>query len=148
MTRKNIALTQVTFISHFAISQSLWKSAGKLVDTLLKNKEILHDKFKHYIKGKDYSKSIKIVVDEFMQPFEIFGKSLERDINMFFSEPYKVLTVTLSEAYEEIEESKDLLSDMRKNPELYRNPITLFEIKLRQHEWMNCNTGTVRLSQF
>ncbi|WP_231735241.1 GTPase domain-containing protein [Gracilibacillus massiliensis] len=136
MTRRNIQLTETTFISHYASSEVLWKGAGKLVDTLLKNKEILHDKFKQYIKGKDYSKTIKSVIDEFMQQFEIFEKSIERDINMFFADPDNVLRETLSETYDEIESNKANLNDMQKKPELYRNPITLFEIKLRQLEWI------------
>lgn len=136
MTRGNIQLTKATFISQFTISQFLWKSAGKLMGALSKNTETLHDKYKQYIEGKDYSKTVEIIIDEFMQQFELFEKSLERDINIFFTDPDKVLNAILAETYDEIEENKGVLSDMRKRPELHRNPITLFEIKLRQYEWM------------
>jgi hypothetical protein len=71
-----------------------------------------------------------------MQQFELFEKSLERDIKMFFRNPFDVLNKTVEETHEEIEENKQSLSDMRKNPEIYRDPLTLFELKLRQFEWM------------
>ncbi|UOQ84448.1 GTPase domain-containing protein [Gracilibacillus salinarum] len=136
MTRKNIQLTNATFITNLNISPFLWKSAGKLVGALAKNKEAIHHKYKQFVEGKDYSKTVEGIIDEFLQQFEIFGKSLERDINMFFTDSYKELNETLSETYNEIEENKSSLGEMRERPELYLNPITLFEMKLRQYEWM------------
>ncbi|KAB8127039.1 GTP-binding protein [Gracilibacillus oryzae] len=136
MTRRNIQLTRGIFITSNSISPFLWKSAGKIVGALSKNKESLHHKYKQFIEGKDYSKTIDIIVDEFLQQFDIFEKSLERDINMFFSDSYRVLSETLRETYDEIEENKKVLGEMRDQPELYFNPITLFELKLRQYEWM------------
>ncbi len=136
MTRGNIQLTNATFISNATISQFLWRSAGKLVGALSKNNETVHDKYKQYVEGKDYSKTTEILIDEFMQQFKIFGKSLERDIKIFFTDPYDELDAVLAETYDEIEENKDILSDMQQKPEVYRNPFTLFELKLRQYEWM------------
>ncbi|MFC4402007.1 tetratricopeptide repeat protein [Gracilibacillus xinjiangensis] len=136
MTRKNIQLTNAAFITHYSISPFLWKSAGKLVGALAKNKEAIHHKYKQFVEGKDYSKTTQIIIDEFLQPFEIFEKSLERDINMFFADSYKVLSETLTETYDEMEANTTVLSEMREKPELYFNPISLFEIKLRQYEWM------------
>ncbi|MGP4040915.1 GTP-binding protein [Gracilibacillus sp. D59] len=136
MTRGNIQLTKVSFMSQHTMSQFLWKSAGKLIGALAKNNETLHYKYKHYMEGKDYSKTVETIIDEFMQQFELFEKSLERDIKIFFTDPYKVLDEILVETYDVIEDNKGVLSDMRKKPELYRDPITLFEIKLRQYEWM------------
>ncbi|SHN27399.1 GTP-binding protein [Gracilibacillus kekensis] len=136
MTIRNIQLTEATFISYHASSQFLWKGAGKLVDTLLKNKDLLHDKFKQYIKGKDYSKTIKMITDEFMQQFEIFDKSIKRDVHMFFADPNRVIKEILAETHDDIERNNASLNDMQKQPDLYRNPITLFEIKLRQLDWM------------
>ncbi len=47
-----------------------------------------------------------------------------------------VIQEILAETHDEIERNNASLNDMKKQPELYRNPITLFEIKLRQLEWM------------
>ncbi len=136
MTRGNIQLTKANFLNNATISQFLWKSAGKLVGALSKNKETLHEKYKQYMEGKDYSKTSEVLIDEFMQQFEIFGKSLERDIKIFFTDPYDELDAVLAETYDEIEKNKDILSEMQQKPEVYRNPITLFELRLRQYEWM------------
>ncbi|SES13438.1 Dynamin family protein [Gracilibacillus ureilyticus] len=137
MTRKNIQLTNAAFINHYTISPFLWKSAGKVAGAFLKNKEALHHKYQQIIERKDYSKTTENIINEFLQQFEIFERSLERDINMFFTDSYRVLSETLTETYSEIEENKNVLSDIRDQPEIYFNPITLFEIKLRQYEWMS-----------
>jgi GTP-binding protein EngB required for normal cell division len=136
MTRGNIYLGKANILLRSTPSQLLIKGAGKLFGVLAKNKEILLSKYKQFIAGQDYSPIAESMTDEFMQPFELFEKSLERDINMFFTTPFEVLNQTLIETQDDIKENKDALSNMRKNPEIYRDPLTLFELKIRQQEWM------------
>ncbi|MBM7570227.1 GTPase domain-containing protein [Aquibacillus albus] len=146
MTRGNIQLGKVNILTQFTPSQFLLKSAGKLFGPISKNKEMLHNKYKQFIERKDYSETAKSVTDTFMQQFELFERSLERDISMFFAYPYQVLNKTLEETQNRIEENKESLSDMRKNPEIFRDPLTLFKLQLRQYEWMR-DGGTGSLSQ-
>lgn len=55
---------------------------------------------------------------------------------MFFSNPFEVLHRVSEEAQGNIEKHKESLQYMRENPEIYRDPLTMFELKLRQYELM------------
>lgn len=136
MTRGSVQLDKVNILMRFTPSQFLLKSAGKLLGAIPQNKGMLHNKYKQYIENEDYSETAELMTDKFMQQFELFEKSLERDISMLFRNPFEVLNRTVEETHDEIEKNKKSLSEMRKNPEIYRDPLTLFELKLRQYEWM------------
>ncbi|WP_249871805.1 GTP-binding protein [Oceanobacillus saliphilus] len=136
MTRGKINLQKASILTRSTPSQFLFKSAGKLFGALSQNKGMLQNKYKQFIENKDYSETAESITNQFMHQFEIFENSLERDINMFFANPLEVLNVTLEETHNEIEENQNTLSDMRKNPEVYRDPLTLFELKLLQYERM------------
>lgn len=117
-------------------SQFLLKSAGKLFGALSQNKTMLFNKYKSFIENEDYSEAISAVNKEFFQPFELFEKSLERDVNIFFKGPKANMNRFVEEARSEIEKSKEMLNKMNENPEMFRDPLTLFEVRLRQFEWM------------
>ncbi|WP_026582661.1 dynamin family protein [Bacillus sp. J33] len=136
MTRGSVELDKVNILNRFSPSQFLLKSAGKLLGAIPQNKGMLYNKYKQYIENEDYSEVAELITNKFMQQFELFEKSLERDIKMFFRNPFDVLNKTVEETLEDIEVNKESLSEMRKNPEIYRDPLTLFELKLRQFEWM------------
>lgn len=135
MTRGSIQLEKVNILLRFTPSQFLLKSAGKLLGALQQN-NMLHNKYKQFIENEDYSVAVASIIEQFVQPFDLFEKALDRDIKMFFRNPLAILNETVSEAEKEIEESKEALHDMRANPETYRDPLTLFQLKLRQYEWM------------
>ena len=42
----------------------------------------------------------------------------------------------MEEVQREMEANEKLLNDMKANPEMYRDPLTLFELRLRQYEWI------------
>ncbi|MGJ9456752.1 GTP-binding protein [Oceanobacillus sp. CF4.6] len=136
MTRGNIQLANANILLRSTPSQLLFKSAGKIFGSLSQNKGMLQNKYKQFIEGKDYSETAESITDTFMQQFEIFEQSLARDMSMFFANPHEVLHDTLKDTHKEIKEDKDSLSNMRENPEIYRDPLTQFDLKLRQFEWM------------
>ncbi|MFK4998342.1 hypothetical protein ACI2OX_16550 [Bacillus sp. N9] len=56
---------------------------------------------------------------------------------MFFRDPIAELQRIVEEV-EQIRKINQLsLSEMTTNPEVFRGPLTLFEVRLRQYEWMN-----------
>ena len=140
MTRGRLQLEKVNILMRSTPAQLLLKSAGKLFGALSKNKEMLHNKYKQFIESQDYSPIAESLTNEFMQPFELFEKSLERDINMFFTSPFDVINKTLEDIQVDIEDNNEALISMQKNPEIYRDPLTLFELKVRQLEIMD-STG-------
>ncbi|OIK16286.1 GTP-binding protein [Bacillus sp. MUM 116] len=117
-------------------SQFLLKSAGKLLGALSQNKNMLFNKYKAFIENEDYSETVALVNERFFQQSELFEKALERDISLFFRGPASVVMRAIEEAHTEIETNQDLLGKMNTNPELFRDPLTLFEVRLRQFEWM------------
>jgi tetratricopeptide (TPR) repeat protein/GTPase SAR1 family protein len=129
-------LEKVNILLRRTPSQLLLKSAGKLFGAISQNKNMLFNKYKTFIETEDYSEPTELVIKQFFQAFELFEKSLERDITMFFRNPVHVLSEAVEESRSEIETNKEGLRKMNTNPELYRDPLTLFEVKLRQFEWM------------
>lgn len=117
-------------------SQLLLKSAGKLFGTISKSKEKLHSTYKNFIENADYSQIAQSILHPFIQQLDLFERSIERDISMFFSIPFGVLNRTSEEAQSNIEKYKGSLQYLRENPEIYRDPLTLFELKLCQYGMM------------
>lgn len=117
-------------------SQLILKSAGKLFGALTQNNAVLYNKYKSFVENEDYSETIAAVSKQFFQQFELFEKSLERDINLFFRDPLQELSEAVEESRSEIETNQELLKKLNTNPEMFRDPLTLFEVRLRQLEWM------------
>ncbi|WP_312473338.1 dynamin family protein [Neobacillus sp.] len=117
-------------------SQFLLKSAGKLFGALPQNKAMLYNKYKSFVENEDYAEAAKLVSQQFFRPFELFEKSLERDVTMFFKSPLTILNRCVEEARSGIQTNQEMLNNMNTNPEIFRDPLTLFEVRLRQFEWM------------
>jgi GTPase SAR1 family protein len=117
-------------------SQMLLKGAGKLLGALSQNKTMLSGKYKAFVENDDYTEIVNNVSERFFQQFELFENALERDISLFFKDPEAILEKAAGEARAEIENGEDILKKMNTNPELFRDPLTLFEIRLRQFEWL------------
>ncbi len=117
-------------------SQFLLKSAGKLFGALSQNKALLYNKYKSFVENEDYSEVNASVSKQFFQPFELFEKSLERDITFFFKSPLNMLNRSVEDARLGIQTNQDMLNKMNTNPEMFRDPLTLFDVRLRQFEWM------------
>ena len=117
-------------------SQFLLKSAGKLFGALSQNKALLFNKYKAFVENEDYIEAISAVNQQFFQQFELFEKSLERDVILFFKKPLNLLNHSAEEARSGIQTNQEMLTNMNTNPEMFRDPLTLFEVRLRQFEWM------------
>ncbi len=118
-------------------SQLLLKSAGKIFGSISKNSGKLHTRYINFIESEDYSAIANEMIHPFIQQLELFEGSLEWDISKFFSAPLDVLNSVREEVKTHIEGEKDSLDTLRTNPEIYRDPLTLFELKLRQYEFIN-----------
>lgn len=129
-------LEKVNILLRRTPSQFLLKSAGKLFGGLGQNKGMLYNKYKAFVENEDYSEIAGSVSQQFFQAFELFEKSLERDVGMFFKVPMNILNRTVEETQKEIDEKREALNRLNTNPELFRDPLTLFEVRLRQFEWM------------
>ncbi len=66
--------------------------------------------------------------------FELFENTQERDINIFFRNPFNLLKQAVENTHLEIQEKQEILHKMKSNPEIYHDSIMLFELRLRQCE--------------
>ena len=96
-------LENVNILLRRTPAQLLLKSAGKLFGALTQNKAMLYNKYKAFIETEDYSETASLVTKQFFQQFELFEKSLERDITMFFREPISELKQAVEDARSEIQ---------------------------------------------
>ncbi|WP_369900115.1 dynamin family protein [Bacillus manliponensis] len=135
-----IQMEEVNILHRFTPAQFLLKSAGKLFGVLPKNKTMLYNKYKQYLENEDYTDVTTSILNKFFLQFELFENALERDINMFFRNPFSVLKQTVENTHLEIQEKQDTLHKMKSNLEIYHDPLTLFELRLRQYEVI-LNTG-------
>ncbi|WP_066072728.1 dynamin family protein [Neobacillus soli] len=129
-------LESVNILLRRTPSQFLLKSAGKLFGAISQNKAMLFNKYKSFVENEDYSEAITAVKKQFFQPFELFEKSLERDMTLFFKGPLTMLNRSVEDARFGIQTNQEMLTNMNTNPEMFRDPLTLFEVRLRQFEWM------------
>ncbi|MGV3467401.1 MAG: dynamin family protein [Heyndrickxia sp.] len=131
-----VRLEKINILSKNTPTQLLLKGAGKLFGSIPQNKSMLYNKYKSLVDNEDYYEVAVIIANKFLQQFELFEKGLDRDISMFFHHPLSVLEQIIAETYERIQNQNDILQNLRANPEKYKDPITLFEVQLRQYEWI------------
>ncbi|XJZ27851.1 GTPase domain-containing protein [Bacillota bacterium Lsc_1132] len=129
-------LEKVNILLRRTPSQLILKSAGKLFGAIAQNNSVLCQKYKSFVENEDYTEAIAAVSKQLFQQFELFEKSLDRDISLFFRDPLHVLNEAMEESRSGIETNQEMLKKLNTNPELYRDPLTLFEVRLRQFEWM------------
>lgn len=132
-----VQIEKVNILLRRTPAQVLLKGAGKLFGSLSQNKSLLYNKYKGYIETENYQEVSDIITKKFIGQFELFEGGLERDISLFFRNSINVLSQTVEETNREIHENKEILIKMKENPELYQDPLNLFEVRLRQHELIN-----------
>lgn len=129
-------MENVNVLLRLTPSQFLLKSSGKLFGALPTNKTMLGKMYKKFIENEDYVYVAESLTNQMLLPLELFEKGLERDITMFFRNPYSVLNEAIEEARVNIQVHNDALSDVKSNPEIFFDPLTLFEVRLRHYELM------------
>lgn len=137
-----IPFEPVNILLRHTPQQVLLKSAGKLFGVLSQNKTMLYNRYKKFIESEDYTEIANLVTNKVMLQFELFEQGLERDVRLFFKNPETVLRETIAETEAAIAETKEMLENMKENPEVYQDPLKLFELKLRQFEWMQLGQKT------
>ncbi|WP_018663083.1 hypothetical protein [Heyndrickxia acidiproducens] len=136
-----IHFESVNILLRHTPSQVLLKSAGKLLGALSQNKAMLYNKYKRFIETQDYTDIAHLITNKVLLQFELFEQGLDRDIRIFFKNPESVLRETIAETESTVAAEKETLADMKENPEVYQDPLKLFELKLHQYEWMLAAKG-------
>ncbi|MCM3652551.1 GTPase domain-containing protein [Metabacillus litoralis] len=116
-------------------AQLLLKSAGKLFGAMNQNKTMLANQYKKYVENETYEEVTKSIAMKLFIPFDLFEKGLNQDVSSFFNGPLNEVTETIVETETAINEGKEALSNMQANPEIFYDPLKLFEVNLLQREF-------------
>ena len=130
-----VQMESINILLRHTPQQLLLKGAGMLFGSIA-NKSVLYNKYITLIETQDYTEVAQLIADKFLLQFDMFEKAITRDISMFFEEPKDVMDSMIAETNERIGEHNAALEKMRSQPELYRDPLKLFELRLRQYEWI------------
>jgi predicted GTPase len=117
-------------------AQFLLKSAGRLLGVLPQNKTLLYNQYKKYLENENYDDITTSISSKFFVQFDLFENALERDITEFFTASFNNLSKTVEDTKLAIEQQEEVLRNMRQNPELYNDPLAVFEVRLLQLERM------------
>ncbi|MGM0874787.1 MAG: GTPase domain-containing protein [Bacillota bacterium] len=117
-------------------AQILLKSAGKLFGAMNQNKMMLVNQYKKYVENETYEEVTESISKKLFLPFELFEKGLNQDISSFYNGPINEVKDTIVETETAIHDGKEGLSNMKANPEVFYDPLKLFEVNLLQQEFM------------
>ncbi|MFD1707749.1 GTP-binding protein [Siminovitchia sediminis] len=117
-------------------AQVLLKSAGKIFGVIPANQTIMYNRYKSFIENEDFTETAESIADKFFRQFELLEKAIPRDISLFFREPFAVLKKSAEFYQEQADHNTAMLDEMKSHPEMFRDPVKLFEVRLRQMEWL------------
>ncbi|MBU8905338.1 tetratricopeptide repeat protein [Desertibacillus haloalkaliphilus] len=132
-----LEIEEINIVNGFKPAQLLLRSSGKLLGALPTNKAMLQKAYKKFIENEEYEYVIAEVIQQFNAQAQFIEKGLEQDITMFFKQPLEVLGKAKGQANEAIHENEEKINALKTNPEEYMDPLKLFEVRLRQSEWMS-----------
>lgn len=121
----------------FTPSQFLIKSAGRLLGSIPQNKGFLASQYKKLIENEDFSDAVQLITKKFLQQLELFERTLERDMMLFFENPVSEAKQAVAEMEKEKAQYQKELDELKSHPERFYDPIVLFQIRQRQLEWLD-----------
>ncbi len=116
-------------------TQLLLKGAGKLFGTMNQSNQMLYNQYKKYIENESYEEVTSSIANKLFLPFELFEKGLSQDVSSFFQGAIKEVENTITETKEIIQNGNEELANMRDNPEVFYDPLKLFEVNLLQQDF-------------
>ena len=131
-----LRIEPLNIFNRFNASQVFLKSAGKLLGAIQQNNKMLQSRYQKYLETEGFSEVASSVSTAVLQHFDFYEKGLENDIRMFFIRPKVTLEQFAEEKTKDIEEYKDLLERLKNNPEMFHDPLKLFELRLLQYDWL------------
>ncbi|MFS0821539.1 hypothetical protein [Bacillus sp. 1P02SD] len=116
-------------------AQVFLKGAGKVLGLLpQKQQAYMLNQYKRYVENESYMEVVESVQRKFWQQFDFFNKSLQQDVCLFYKESLEELSRVIDDTKNRVEQDKEILAKMKSNPEIYYDPLKLFETRLVQNE--------------
>jgi len=129
----SIQYEEINIFNRNTFSHLFIKGAGRLFSAI--QSDHWKKRMKQYIETEDFEELTNYIIQQFFLPFTLFEKGIERDIAYFFKKPLEHLQTIQKSLEEWLNDKKEELNDIKNHPETYRDPLTLFELRLRQFEW-------------
>ncbi|WP_226667973.1 GTPase domain-containing protein [Metabacillus litoralis] len=117
-------------------TQILLKGAGRIFGAMNQNNSVLYNQYKKYVENESYEEVANTITNKLFLPLELFEKGLRKDITTFFTSSIHEVENIIVEIENNIQNDKDELSRMKENPEIFYDPLKLFEVNLLQQEFM------------
>lgn len=131
-----IQLDEMNILLNSSPSQFLLKSSGLILGLLPQNKSKLVAQYQKYVDNVNYDEVSSALSTRFFLQFEMFEKTLSRDLSMFLQSPYEHLYELVDQTRESISNYVATLDEMKANPSGYFDPITFYTVRLRQLEFL------------
>ncbi|MBM7661791.1 hypothetical protein JOC85_002598 [Bacillus mesophilus] len=127
-----VEIDQVSILTGHNPTIFLLKNVDKLVRSVNTDKLKVDKLYRRFIENGSYEKAVESIRTQVMMQFELFEKSIAREIKLFFREPFNTLSEAIEERQQKNVTDQQSLEALKTNPEIYFDPLTLFEIRLRQ----------------
>lgn len=118
-------------------SQVILKGAGKLFGGFTKNNAVLAKSYRNFIENENYEEVSESIATKFFYQFQLFEKSIGRDVHLFFRDPLETLEGRVEEFENMIHENQLKLEKLENNPDLFLGPLRFFQLQLNQYKWLN-----------
>lgn len=132
-----IQLDEVNILLNSSPSQLLLKGSSYILGLLPKNKAKLVTHYQKYVESINFDEITSDISAKLFLQFEMFEKTLPRDLSMFLSIPFERIHELVDETREAISCYVATLDEMKSNPSVYYDPITFFNVRLRQLEFLS-----------
>lgn len=129
-------IQEENILLRYTPGQILLKGAGKVLGNFARGKPFFIQQFKNFIASEDYHQVVTRVSKQFFALFTLMEQGLARDVSLFFADALKAIQQLIADLKREVVEERTELEQLRKNPEKFRDPLTLFEIRLLECRYL------------
>jgi len=127
-----VQLEDIDVLLQSSPSQFILKSTSGLFGLFSKASQV--SQYQKHIDGINYDEVTSTIISKFFLQYEMFEKSLQRDILLFLRSPYHYLHELVDETRDAIYQYTTILGEMKSNPELFFDPINFYSVRVMQQE--------------
>ena len=131
-----VHVDKFNIVDRFTPGQLLLKYTGKVIAPFTKKRNIIIAQYRKWLENEDFSHIATEIANELLHPYKLIERSLQKDVQTFFKEPIDCLKKTADELEEGISRFAQELEELKMHPEKFKDPIVLFELRLRMLEWL------------
>ncbi|MFA9555775.1 tetratricopeptide repeat protein [Evansella sp. AB-rgal1] len=133
---KGIELVEENIMNRSHASQFFLKSAGKLFGSRQKNNSMLYQRYKKFVDNQSFDEVARSIIEKYFFEFDSFERVLKGDVGIFFEDVKRELEKHVEFCSVEKENAQEQVEGMHQNPEIFYDPLKLFEVRLMQCETM------------